>query len=622
MFSIQELFSNKIYRIPDYQRGYSWEKSHLEDFWQDIANLQDGKIHYTGLLTVEPVKSEDYAEWSDDLWIISGKAYKPFFIVDGQQRLTTVIILLWSLLKRISENDVINYQSRRNIVEKYIFAKNEVDGNKSYIFGYHKDNPSYEFLKREIFEQKEDDENSVLEETSYTNNLSFAKTFFMNKLSHLNKNQLELVFRKLTQQMKFDFKELEKELDIFVVFETMNNRGKPLSNLEKLKNRLIYLSTLLNEPDDQKVSLRNAINDCWRVVYSYLGRNKDNKLDDDLFLQNHWIMYERYDRAEAEFYARDLFERKFTANNIVNRSVEYNDIQSYIHSISVSVKHWFVINNPQHLHSLEISKSKKALDWLVKIDRLGYKSFGPLILASLVLETDEGLLVELLMAVEAYIFLIFYVSNRRSNTGSYHFSTKASAIYKSNVSVADIIKDIKYWIYGGESPGYFDPESFYSYLKDHFIGEDSLGYADWRWLRYFLYEYEVTLNNNKDVDHIWKAYKTIDHVLPVSLPADYINTHFKQYTLEQVGYLTKSLGNLVLTASKRITSYQTFEEKKHGYEMGSNSEREITSHDVWDSQLILKRGLMLLTFMEQRWSISLGNEDQKKRLLFLDFLNA
>ena len=53
--SLNELFNTKFFRIPDFQRGYSWGDVQLEDFWSDLENLKDRKSHYTGLLTIEPI---------------------------------------------------------------------------------------------------------------------------------------------------------------------------------------------------------------------------------------------------------------------------------------------------------------------------------------------------------------------------------------------------------------------------------------------------------------------------------------------------------------------------------------------------------------------------------------
>lgn len=81
----------------------------------------------------------------------------------------------------------------------------------------------------------------------------------------------------------FNVYEIFQDLDVFVIFETMNNRGKKLSNLELLKNRLIYLSTKFE--DEDKYSLRHNINECWKTIYEYLGKNKNKPLNDDNFFK-------------------------------------------------------------------------------------------------------------------------------------------------------------------------------------------------------------------------------------------------------------------------------------------------------------------------------------------------
>lgn len=47
------LFQNRLFRIPDYQRGYAWQQSQLVDFWDDLNNLQMDRYHYTGLLSLK-----------------------------------------------------------------------------------------------------------------------------------------------------------------------------------------------------------------------------------------------------------------------------------------------------------------------------------------------------------------------------------------------------------------------------------------------------------------------------------------------------------------------------------------------------------------------------------------
>ena len=49
--SLSQIFQNKLFRIPDYQRGYAWLDQQLRDFWEDLINLQPDRYHYTGLLS-------------------------------------------------------------------------------------------------------------------------------------------------------------------------------------------------------------------------------------------------------------------------------------------------------------------------------------------------------------------------------------------------------------------------------------------------------------------------------------------------------------------------------------------------------------------------------------------
>jgi uncharacterized protein with ParB-like and HNH nuclease domain len=136
LLSVSKIFTENLFRIPDYQRGYSWTEKQLRDFWADVEQLEDGRNHYTGVLTLEDVPPTTYSRWDDDLWIIRSRGYRPYYVVDGQRRLTTIIIALQAILERFSPSDLLNYPLVEDIQRKFLFDSKDRGISRSYIFGY------------------------------------------------------------------------------------------------------------------------------------------------------------------------------------------------------------------------------------------------------------------------------------------------------------------------------------------------------------------------------------------------------------------------------------------------------------------------------------------------------
>ena len=96
LLSLTDLFNRSIFRIPDYQRGYSWGELQLEEFWSDILNLLPNRDHYTGMISLKKLDREYTSDekWNDERWLLDNWNYNAYHVVDGQQRLTTFIILI------------------------------------------------------------------------------------------------------------------------------------------------------------------------------------------------------------------------------------------------------------------------------------------------------------------------------------------------------------------------------------------------------------------------------------------------------------------------------------------------------------------------------------------------
>uniref|UniRef100_UPI004029175D DUF262 domain-containing protein n=1 Tax=Candidatus Stercorousia sp. TaxID=3048886 RepID=UPI004029175D len=115
--TIKELFSaDHFYRVPDYQRGYSWNKEFIE-LWNDIIRLfhinNISRKHYVGMLALDELKQEI------DLMQECLQETTSFYIVDGQQRITSIIIILKTIFEYAKEENIKSFDNNtvKNILE-------------------------------------------------------------------------------------------------------------------------------------------------------------------------------------------------------------------------------------------------------------------------------------------------------------------------------------------------------------------------------------------------------------------------------------------------------------------------------------------------------------------------
>jgi hypothetical protein len=629
--SLSEIFEHRLIRIPDYQRGFAWNTHQLNDFWEDLLQLGEDRVHYTGVITLEPASRENYQRWEDDLWLIEGKGYKPYYVVDGQQRLTTSMILIQSILESVGHNTELNYQLPENIRQQYVLQTAPDGLRRSFLFGYEKDNPSDEFLRTQIFNEHSSTNHD--QQTFYTKNLLVAKEFFTECLKPLELKEVAAIYKKLTQKFKFNLYEIDAEIDVFVTFETMNNRGKPLSSLELLKNRLIYLSTLFHDNDGHQV-LRAKINDSWKTIYEYLGKNSEAPLSDNLFLRNHWTMYFKYTRRKGDDYIKFLLDEKFTARNVThpatkNDRITIEEVTEYVVSLQKAIKPWFYMHNPYlPLPGYDNEDNKLYLD---QLGRLSFRSFKPLILAAYCSNKPVDKINSLLKAAERFNFSLFALSQRRSNTGDTEFFSLARGLLKNEITIESAVVNIDGWV-----EHYYSPVNFSRHIEGLYeVGRD--GFYHWDGIRYVLFEYEQYLRQRgkQSVEKLnWKTlsthkkdHVTLEHIYPQS-ESGYWSELFDDFSSDQKRFLAHSLGNLVPLSRSKNSSLQndSFPLKKNngkgvGYYNGSVSENEIALHDNWDAEEIKARGLEILSFMEERWNIVFGDVQFKESLLCLDFLS-
>ena len=454
-----------------------------------------------------------------------------------------------------------------------------------------------------------------------------AKKYFEEKFDSLSQEKLKFLFKKVTEQLLFNEYIIENLDEVFITFETMNNRGKQLSALELLKNRLIYLSTIFiqKHPQDEQVienvkTLRTNINNTWKTIYEYLGKSTKKKLSDDLFLRDHWIMFFRYDRTKSQVFKKDLLSEYFTAKKVLNNSLKIEQINEYVLNLQKSIVQWFNICCPD-----ESTLDKELKEWLTRLNRVGIGSFRPLLMSAYLKKSDADVL-NIVKASERFRFLVSCISERRSNTSDSYFYTLAHTYFMSNNEINltnNIDQQTDYWL---------NIDNFINNSVDRY--NKNCGFYSWKGLRYFLYEYEKHLQSDNEIKVEWEIFEknqsnkvSVEHVYPQTPTDEYWTSRFNTNDKKA---LTHSLGNLLLLTNSKNSALQNdpFQTKKktirdeqgnityYGYDTGSYSELAVASKVEWNSDEIISRGKEMLSFLTSHWKIghNFNNEEIIKLL--------
>ena len=638
LVNLTELFSKIILRMPDYQRGYSWgtkrDTKQLNDLWNDLENIGDEAYHFTGVITLEKITSKSKFRWDKEFEVtenltvlIADNEHTPYFVVDGQQRLVSLMILI-SLLSK--EKDIL--EKDRETLDKFISIKNE--SKTQYLFGYEKDIPSHEYLIGNIFE---DDSMEIKEpETLYTQNLFRAKEFFQKKLKHKDIDSFEKrrLYKKLTEKLLFNILEIESEkLDISLVFETLNYRGKALSKLELFKNRLIFLVT--KRYPEKSGKIRNSIISTWLDIYEWLGKNKKNELDDDEFLRAFWIMFFQHtDRKDSEFkqFEQDIFESKYKISSIKDneflKEYGYNGLDQLLINLSEAVKYWFFIHNPDF--NFENPDDKKKFNFSDKIKTtlrklLRNNKYGgfmkPLILAyfiNLSANDDCYTIEEFLLAVERHNYCVYLLAGRQADTNRADFSRTVNMFFRDNKSHYGIIEMLE-----EKTDVWLTWKNIFNHI--HRNRAINKRFYDWNGVKYTLWEWERYLQRNNEPiltdDSKVEIYKIYDAEGEYRNDASFAQVRRGKDSVSLLK-LCYSLGNISINKSQRASN--TFGKMKSNMSSGSYSDTDIAeNYREWTDKTIFQRGLRILEFIEERWNVAYSDIPAsdlqlKKRQLLLD----
>ena len=226
-----ELIGNgRSYRVPPYQRDYSWSEEHWEDLWNDIADLRSRPEdrHYLGALVVE------------------GKSDREFLVIDGQQRLATLSLLALAVIAKLGAladhgiDPDANTERGKELRNRFIGEKDPaslVESSRLYL--NETDNAFYQDY---LVQLREPLNPRALPKSNRL--LWNCFRYFAGQLDSLEdlrddgQAMAGLLSETVARQILFILITVDDELNAYTVFETLNARGLGLTTTDLLKNYL------------------------------------------------------------------------------------------------------------------------------------------------------------------------------------------------------------------------------------------------------------------------------------------------------------------------------------------------------------------------------------------------
>ena len=253
--SLTFLGNEGLVRIPFFQRGYVWNIENWDDILTDLLDFN--KSHFLGSLILKQLEKQ------------TGKP-KEVLVIDGQQRLTTLSVLVRALFNSFDEETQKNCDS--SIKNYLFFKKNQTDKEFFVKIEHSKIDKKYfqKVIKNEVTQDEYDAivvENPATKTTSKSNKVLQCLKYFTEKLKSIDvSKRLDLFNRLLDQENKIlviiDLSEKEDEQ---AIFDTINSAGVRLSSADIIKNALFQKALDLF---DSVGDVETLYKDNWENVFS------------------------------------------------------------------------------------------------------------------------------------------------------------------------------------------------------------------------------------------------------------------------------------------------------------------------------------------------------------------
>ena len=540
----------KTFNIPVYQRNYDWQEENCKKLFTDIENIikhNEEIEHFLGTVVYVLTKIE--------------RDYEEYVLIDGQQRITSISLLLKALHEKIISED-----TKESIWEQYLINKKSPDNIRIRLKPIESDSVSY----KQLIDNNDDSLNS-----NVCRNYKIFKELLEN--SHYSAEQIysalykiELVTIKLEKDKKSENPQL--------IFESLNSTGLSLTQADLIRNYLLMNS----EYEKQTVLYKNF----WLKIEIELTNKKiSDFIRDFLTMKTGKIAnknkvyddFKEYMRIQKELNEEAVLEELVTYSKYYNWFLNAN---SNNEKINEKLKHFKYLKNTT-VYPLLLS---------IFEDTYYYKKL------------DEDKLLKIIDLLISYIFRRTICGYKTSSINKVFASIPKKILENQNEK--DIYFKIEKNLMERRLETIFprDEEFKLNFIKYNFEKNKEL-------FKYTLKELEQKVSNNviNDTSNL-----NIEYIMPENLNSEWkLELGEKKFENTHLEYLG-TIGNSSLIENDLLRYNKNFKTKKEFYQK-SNIEitRNINNYQVWTDNEIKNRAEQLYEKSKEIWSIPAGYKIQK-----------
>lgn len=558
--------SDKHFVIPVYQRNYDWKKEQCKQLFDDLIDISTTeRTHFLGSIV------SIYHDDGED---------REYLIIDGQQRLTTLSLLLLAIYKILDNNLLNSSVNKEQIRDEYLINKYSKDDKKIRLKPVKNDKDAFSSLFL--------DEEEYIKDTNITLNYQY----FYNRILE-NKITLDKLFLAIKQLVIVEIELKNGEDDPQLIFESLNSTGLELSEADKVRNFILM---------------------------------KENSSTQEIFYSNYWNKIEINTNFRVSDFIRDYLTLK--ERIIPNKSKVYIHFKKYVQENISKVEDLLIdmlkfSNYYRKIISTKNNTSKINIK-LEQINRLENIVSYPFVM-EVFDDENEGILVEndVVSILDIIVTFVFrrLICEVPTNALNKIFMVLGKEIKKYKDYEINYVEIFKYILTKKRLSQRFPDDDEFA-MK--FVKKDVYNFKSKNKL--FLLEQLENHNNKERVDInnlINEGTLNIEHIMPQTLTSVWRKELGTSHEIVHEKYL-HTIGNLTLTGYNSKMSNKPFLDKKTMEKGFLNSRLYLNSYlkdiDNWNELSIKKRALSLKNRALELWAYpitSYESEDDKLKLFTL-----